>query len=58
VEWEYGFDLEKKYGAELAGKMIYAVSRPNDELPDFHAGNKEVMDELKEAHEKFINNKN
>jgi hypothetical protein len=32
-----GFDLERKYGAETAGQMIYAASRPALPLPDFHA---------------------
>ena len=45
-----GFDLEKKYGAEMAGKMIYAVSRPDQELPDFHDSNESVMEELKKAY--------
>ena len=41
-----GFKLEKKYGAELAGKMIYAVSNPDKELPDFYASNKDAMADI------------
>ncbi|NBV06628.1 MAG: hypothetical protein EBS06_05270 [Proteobacteria bacterium] len=45
-----GFELEKKYGSELAAKMIYAVSRPDEKLPDFHASDEEVLEELETAY--------
>ena len=50
---EEGFKLEKKYDAELAGRMIYAVSRPDEELPDFFADTDEVLEELKEKYNNF-----
>ncbi len=48
---EEGFKLEKKYGAELAGRMIYAVSRPNKELPNFFANTQESMEDIKKCAE-------
>jgi hypothetical protein len=44
-----GFDLEKKYGAELAGRMIYAVSRPDMPLPDFYADDDDAIHDLEEC---------
>ncbi|MDB5608122.1 MAG: hypothetical protein JWP25_5022 [Bradyrhizobium sp.] len=41
-----GFALEKRYGPELAGQMIYAVSRPDKPLPDFHASNEAAMRDI------------
>ena len=42
-----GFELEKKFGSEIAGKMIYAVSRPDDRpLPDFHASDEAAMADI------------
>jgi hypothetical protein len=41
-----GFALEKKVGSEIAGQMIYAVSRPDKPLPDFHASNKIAMADI------------
>jgi hypothetical protein len=42
-----GFELERKYGPETAGKMIYAVSAPTLPLPDFHATNDAAMADIK-----------
>ena len=42
-----GFDLSKKYSPEMAGKMIYAVSRPDQPLPNFHASNEDALADLK-----------
>ncbi len=42
-----GFDLERKFGPETAGQMIYAVSRPNKPLPDFHASNAEALADMR-----------
>jgi hypothetical protein len=41
-----GFELERKVGAETAGKMIYAASRPDKPLPDFHASNMQAMEDI------------
>ena len=41
-----GFDLERKYDSETAGKMIYAVSRPDKPLPDFHASDRVAMEDI------------
>jgi hypothetical protein len=41
-----GFDLERKHGAEIAGRMIYAVSRPDKPLPDFFASNEVAMADI------------
>jgi hypothetical protein len=41
-----GFALEKRVGSELAGKMIYAVSRPDKPLPDFYASNEDAMADI------------
>jgi len=42
-----GFELEKKTNSEVAGQMIYAVSRLEEPLPDFHATNIEAMADIK-----------
>jgi hypothetical protein len=42
-----GFDLERKVGSEVAGQMIYAASRPDMPLPDFHASDKDAMDDIR-----------
>jgi hypothetical protein len=42
-----GFDLQKKYGFERAGEMIYAVSCPSDPIPDFHATNEDALADMK-----------
>jgi hypothetical protein len=44
-----GFALEKKYGAEIAGKMIYAASRPDQPLPDFYGSNESAIADLEES---------
>jgi hypothetical protein len=44
-----GFDLERKYGPETAGSMIYAASRPNEPLPDFHATTADAMADIREC---------
>ncbi len=44
-----GFELERKYGSETAGQMIYAVSRPDKELPNFQASNKDALDDIKQG---------
>ena len=41
-----GWALEKKFGPEIAGRMIYAVSRPHMELPSFHASTGAAMEDL------------
>jgi hypothetical protein len=41
-----GFALERKYGPETAGQMIYAVSRPDKPLPDFHASDARAMADI------------
>ncbi len=42
-----GWALRKKYGDEMAGRMIYAVSRPDMPLPDFHATNKDALEDMR-----------
>ncbi len=42
-----GFDLERKYGPEIAGRMIYAVSRPDMPLPDFYADDETALKDIK-----------
>ena len=42
-----GFELEHKFGSETAGKMIYAASRPDKPLPNFHATNAEAMADIR-----------
>ena len=41
-----GFELERKYGTETAGKIIYAVSRPDKPLPDFFGSDSATMADL------------
>jgi hypothetical protein len=41
-----GFSLEKRYGSEVAGRMIYAVSRPHLPLPDFFADDDNTMADI------------
>ena len=36
----------RKYGTETAGKMIYAVSRPDKPLPDFYARAHDVLKDI------------
>jgi hypothetical protein len=43
--------LERKYGSELAGSMIYAASRPDKLPPDFFASNGEAMADIKRCAE-------
>jgi len=42
-----GFDLERKVGPEVAGRMIYAVSRPHELLPDFKASTEVAMADIR-----------
>jgi len=42
-----GFVLEKKYGSETAGRMIYAVSRLNLPLPDFFADDEAALEDIR-----------
>ena len=49
-----GFDLQKKYGFELAGKMIYAVSRQDMPLPDFFATKDDALDDIRASAEKAL----
>ena len=42
-----GFDLARKVGDEMAGRMIYAVSRPDKPLPDFFASDADAMEDLR-----------
>ena len=44
-----GFELERKHGAEMAGRMIYAVSRPDKPLPDFFADNEAALEDIRAA---------
>ena len=44
-----GFALEKKVGAEVAGLLIYAKSRPNKPIPDFYTDNETAMADLKKC---------
>lgn len=44
-----GFDLERKYGSEQAGKMIYAVSRLDRDLPDFHCDDEDALSDIRES---------
>ena len=44
-----GWALEKKYGAEMAGSMIYAASRPDKPLPDFHATNEDALVDMEQG---------
>ena len=41
-----GFKLEEKYGAEMAGRIIYAVSNPDKELPYFFASDAEALADI------------
>lgn len=41
---EAGKALEKKFGAEIAGKMIYAASRPEKPLPNFFASTSDALE--------------
>jgi hypothetical protein len=49
---QVGFDLEKKYGAERAGRMIYAVSRPDEALPNFFATTDAALADIKASAER------
>jgi hypothetical protein len=42
-----GFDLERKFGAETAGRMIYAVSRTDKPLPDFFADDETALEDIR-----------
>ena len=42
-----GFDLERKFGSLTAGQMIYAVSRPDQPLPDFYASDEDAIEDIK-----------
>ena len=44
-----GFDLEREFGAETAGRMIYAASRPDKPLPDFFAEDEDAMADIIEC---------
>lgn len=44
-----GFELERKMGSEMAGRFIYAVSRPDMPLPDFFATTGEALDDIRES---------
>ena len=41
-----GFALEKKYGSAAAGALIYAASRPDKPIPDFHASDEDAMADI------------
>ena len=41
-----GYALEKNLGANVAGALIYAASRPNQRIPDFFATNDDAMASL------------
>jgi hypothetical protein len=41
-----GFELERRVGPETAGQMIYAASRPDNPLPDFHASDEDAMADM------------
>lgn len=44
---EAGFALERKYGPEVAGRMIYAVSRPDAPVPDFFADTETALADIR-----------
>jgi len=47
-----GFDLERKFGSEIAGRMIYAVSRPDMPLPDFFSDEEETLEDIRACAER------
>lgn len=46
---EPGFALRNKYGNEVAGRIIYAASRPDLPLPNFHATDRAALADLRAA---------
>jgi hypothetical protein len=44
---EAGYALEKVYGSENAGAIIYLRSRPGKPVPDFYASDEEAMADLR-----------
>ena len=42
-----GFELERKVGPEVAGQMIYAASRPDKPLPDFHTNTETALADIR-----------
>ena len=44
-----GLALEAKFGPERAGAMIYAVSRPDQPLPDFHATSADALADIRKS---------
>lgn len=43
-----GYDLEKQFGPDAAGSMIYAVSRPDKRVPNFYADDEAAMADLQD----------
>ena len=44
---EAGADLERKFGPSVAGALIYAASRPEQPVPDWHVSNENALADLR-----------
>jgi hypothetical protein len=44
---EAGYALERVYGSEVAGTIIYQRSRPGQCVPDFYATKEEALEDLR-----------
>lgn len=44
---ETGADLERQFGPNAAGALIFAASEPNLPVPNFYAYNSEALEDLK-----------
>jgi hypothetical protein len=42
-----GRDLEKEFGSNAAGALIYAASRPGQPIPNFFVNKKTLMNDIK-----------
>ncbi len=49
IAGEEGRFLESTYGPSAAGALIYAASRPNMPVPDFHCSDEEAMEDLRKC---------
>ncbi|HKD44683.1 MAG TPA: hypothetical protein VKD24_03420 [Candidatus Angelobacter sp.] len=44
--WD-GYYLENRFGAGVAGALIYAASRPGERVPDFSASAEEALSDIR-----------
>jgi uncharacterized protein YjbI with pentapeptide repeats len=44
-----GYALEDRFGASIAGALIYAASRPDKPIPNFFASNEDAMADMRQC---------